>query len=311
MRWLTYRDRSGQSRAGIVVGAMAHGLEPGTSLRDVIDAGPDEWARFADRLQADPDDRSELGDVRIEAPFEPRSIRDSAGFIQHLRNVATSTGRVIDRRYTDFPPFYFANPGAVVGARDDVRMAPNTEQWDFELEIGAVIGREGWDVPVAEAEELIFGYTIFCDWSARDIQMGERDLFGPVKGKDSAKGLGPFVVTPDELEPFRSGRSFALRMRAYINEEPVSDGSWDTIDWGFGDMIAYASRGTRVRPADLMGSGTVPSGCLFEHYALDRDGFRGWLQPGDVVRLEVEQLGDIVSTVRPARPVQPLSSGYL
>jgi 2-keto-4-pentenoate hydratase/2-oxohepta-3-ene-1,7-dioic acid hydratase in catechol pathway len=310
MRWLTYRDSDGRSHTGIVVGSQAHGLAPGTTLRDVIDAGPDEWTAVADRLLQDPDHRSELDAIQIEAPFEPRSIRDSAGFIQHLRNVATSTGRVIDRRYTDFPPFYFSNPGAVVGPRGDVRMAPNTAQWDFELEIGAVIGREGWDVPVATAEELIFGYTIFCDWSARDIQMGERDLFGPVKGKDTAKGLGPFVVTPDELDPFRSRRSFALRMRAFINDEPITDGSWDTIDWGFADMIAYASRGTRVRPGDLIGSGTVPSGCLFEHYAMDRVGFRGWLQPGDVLRLEVEQLGEIVSTVRPPNPVQPLSSGY-
>jgi 2-keto-4-pentenoate hydratase/2-oxohepta-3-ene-1,7-dioic acid hydratase in catechol pathway len=310
VRWLSYLDESSTPRAGILVEDTVHGLEPGATLRDVIDGGPAHWALVAERLLDRPAHRATSAAVRIVAPFEPRSIRDSAGFIQHLRNVALSTGRVIDRRYTDFPPFYFSNPGAVVGAYEDVRMPPNTEQWDYELEIGAVIGREGRDVAVADAEELIFGYTIFCDWSARDIQMGERDLFGPVKGKDTAKGLGPFVVTPDELEPFRSGRAFRLRMQAFVNDEPVSDGSWDTIDWGFADMIAYASRGTRVRPADLMGSGTVPTGCLFEHYAMDPAGFRGWLRPGDRLRLVVEQLGEINAIVLAPRAAQPLSSGY-
>jgi 2-keto-4-pentenoate hydratase/2-oxohepta-3-ene-1,7-dioic acid hydratase in catechol pathway len=310
VRWMSYRDEAGQLRAGIVVGEDVHGLAVGTTLRDVIDGGPAHWAGVAAELGSQPEHSAPLDSVRIEAPFEPRSIRDCAGFIQHLRNVARSTGRVIDRRYTDFPPFYFTNPGAVVGAREDVRMPPNTQQWDFELEIGVVLGVEGRDVAVADAEDLIFGYTIFCDWSARDIQMGERDLLGLAKGKDTAKSLGPFVLTPDELEPLRSGRSFALRMQAFINDEPVTDGMWDTIDWGFPDMIAYASRGTRVRPTDLIGSGTVPTGCLFEHFAMDPDGFRGWLLPGDRLRLEVEQLGSVTSTVLAAHPAEPLSSGY-
>ncbi|OLT12747.1 hypothetical protein BJF78_23675 [Pseudonocardia sp. CNS-139] len=230
--------------------------------------------------------------------------------MQHLRNVSTRTGRVIDRRFTDFPPFYFSNPAAAVGARADVAMAPDTEQFDFELEVAAVIGVEGSNVAVADAESHIFGYTIFCDWSARDIQMHERDLFGPVKGKDTANGLGPFVVTADELAPFRSGRSFHLRMAAYVNDELVGEGCWDQIDWGFPDMIAYASRGTRVRPGDVIGSGTVPTGCLFEHFAMDPEGFRGWLQVGDEVRLVVEQLGEIRSRVTAPPAVQRLSTGY-
>jgi 2-keto-4-pentenoate hydratase/2-oxohepta-3-ene-1,7-dioic acid hydratase in catechol pathway len=310
VRWLSYLDPDRIRRCGVLVGGLVYGLEPGRTLTDIIAAGPAAAADTAAGLLAGPAQVSEIEAVRVELPFEPRSIRDCAGFIQHLRNVAASTGRVIDRRYTDFPPFYFSNPAAAVGPYDQVRMAPNTQRFDFELEIGAVIGTGGADIAVADAEAHIFGYTIFCDWSARDLQLNERDLFGPVKGKDSANGLGPFVVTPDELEPFRSNRSYRLDMRAYVNDELVGQGLWDTVDWGFPDMIAYASRGTRLRPGDLIGSGTVPTGCLFEHFALDPANFRGWLAPGDVVRLEVEQLGATRSTILAAHAAQPLSTGY-
>ena len=310
MRWMSYTDNNGVSRVGILTGETVRGREPGPTLLDLIDAGEQAVAAAGQALLVQADHVAPVADVHIELPFEPRSIRDCAGFIQHLRNVATRTGRVIDRRFTDFPPFYFSNHAAAVGARADVPMAPGTRQFDFELEIAAVIGRGGEDIAFADAESHIFGYTIFCDWSARDIQMTERDLFGPVKGKDTANGFGPFVVTPDELTPFRSGKSFKLEMRAYVNDELVGQGYWDEIDWGFPDMIAYASRGTRVRPGDVIGSGTVPTGCLFEHFAMDPEHFRGWLGSGDEVRLVVDQLGEIRSRVIGRGAPQPLSTGY-
>jgi 2-keto-4-pentenoate hydratase/2-oxohepta-3-ene-1,7-dioic acid hydratase in catechol pathway len=310
VRWMSYTDDNGASRTGVVVGESVHGLAPGTTLVDLLDAGAQAVADAGESLLVAADHVAPVSEVRIEVPLEPRSIRDCAGFIQHLRNCAARTGRVIDKRYTDFPPFYFSNPAAAVGARADVAMAPGTEQFDFELEIAAVIGREGSDIAVADAESHIFGYMIFCDWSARDIQMGERDLFGPVKGKDTANGFGPYVVTADELDEFRSKRSFKLAMRAYVNDELVGSGSWDDIDWGFPDMIAFASRGTRVRPGDVIGSGTVPSGCLFEHFAADPDNFRGWLKEDDEVRLVVEQLGELCSRVSRPLVAQPLSTGY-
>jgi len=310
VRWMSYTDNNGVSRVGVLTGDTVRGLEPGPTLLDLIDAGESAAAAVGEALLVRADHVAPVADVQIELPFEPRSIRDCAGFIQHLRNVATRTGRVIDRRFTDFPPFYFSNHAAAVGARADVPMAPGTRQFDFELEIAAVIGRAGADIAVADAESHIFGYTIFCDWSARDIQMTERDLFGPVKGKDTANGFGPFVVTPDELAPFRSGKSFKLEMRAYVNDELVGQGYWDEIDWGFPDMIAYASRGTRVRPGDVIGSGTVPTGCLFEHFAMDPEHFRGWLGSGDEVRLVVDQLGEIRSRVIGRGEPQPLSTGY-
>ena len=141
--------------------------------------------------------------------------------------------------------------------------------------------------------------------------MSERDLFGPVKGKDTANGFGPFVVTPDELAPFRSAKSFELEMSAYVNDELVGQGYWDEIDWGFPDMIAFASRGTRLRPADLIGSGTVPTGCLFEHFAMDPEHFRGWLgqrRRGPAGRRPARR--DPLPGRRPRRTAQPLSTGY-
>ena len=310
MRWMSYTDGDGVSRVGVLVDEQVRGLAPGRTLVDLLDAGAQVIAATGESLLAAADHVAPVSEVRIEVPLEPRSIRDCAGFVQHLRNCAARTGRVIDRRFTDFPPFYFSNPAAAVGARAEVAMAPGTEQFDFELEIAAVIGRGGSDIAVAAAESHIFGYMIFCDWSARDIQMAERDLFGPVKGKDTANGFGPFVVTADELDEFRSKKAFKLAMHAYVNDELVSSGSWDEIDWGFPDMIAFASRGTRVRPGDVIGSGTVPTGCLFEHFAADPECFRGWLKDGDEVRLVVEELGEIRSRVTKQRVAQPLSTGY-
>lgn len=310
MRWLTFDERSGTSRIGVVVGDNVHGAEPGMTMTALLSAGPDEIALFAEQLVSAPSHIAALNEVDVRLPIEPKSIRDSAGFIQHLRNVAASTGRVIDDRFSTFPPFYFTNHAAAVGPTDDVCPPEATEQLDFELEVAAIIGTGGRDIAVDDAEAHIFGYTIFCDWSARDLQMFERDLFGPVKGKDFANTLGPFIVTPEELEPFRSNNSYALKMQAFINGELVSDGMWDTIDWGFPDMVAYASRGTTLVPGDVLGSGTVPTGCLFEHFSLNREAFRGWLKPGDEVRLVVEQLGETRQTIVAPAPARRLSTGY-
>ena len=149
-----YRRATACHAAGILAGDTVRGLEPGPTLLDVIDSGQQAAAAAGAGSAGDRADHvAALDDVRIELPFEPRSIRDCAGFIQHLRNVATRTGRVIDRRFTDFPPFYFSNHAAAVGARADVTMAPGTEQFDFELEIAAVIGRGGEDIAVDRRRE--------------------------------------------------------------------------------------------------------------------------------------------------------------
>ena len=309
MRFVTYASPGGGDRVGVVVDTEIHGFEPGPTLVDLLDAGDLEPQGRA--ATASPSEVVALEGALLRAPLQPRSLRDCAGFLQHLRNVSATADMPVDERHTRFPPFYFSNPAAVVGPADDVPIAPDSTMFDYELEIAAVIGKSGSTIPLAAAEDHIAGYLLFCDWSARDLQMDEMALrLGPAKGKDTANTLGPVLVTPDELEPFRSGRAFDLRMTGRVNDELVSDGNWSTIDWGFPDMITYASRGTVLRPGDVIGSGTVETGCLFEHYCTDPEGFRGWLRPGDEVRLAVEQLGEIRHRIVDGSPAERLSSGY-
>jgi 2-keto-4-pentenoate hydratase/2-oxohepta-3-ene-1,7-dioic acid hydratase in catechol pathway len=189
-----------------------------------------------------------------------------------------------------------------------VRISPGCEQFDYELEVAAIIGRGGSDIAPDDAWSHIAGFMIFCDWSARDLQLAEMALnLGPAKGKDGANTLGPALVTVDELVDHRSGGSYALAMRGWVNDELVSEGSMDQMDWHWADIVAYASRGCDLVAGDAICSGTVPTGCLMEHYASNGpDKFRGWLHPGDVVRLEVEGLGEVRQEVHPAVPVHPL-----
>ena len=228
-----------------------------------------------------------------------------------MRNCAGPAGLTIDHRYEQIPAFYFTNPGSVHGPNDDVAIFPGSRQFDYELEVCAVIGKPGRDIPRDRAPGHIAGYAIFCDWSARDLQVSELPMgCGPAKSKDGATTLGPLLVTPDEIEPHRAGKGFALSMTAAVNGEQTSQGRWDSIDWDFADMIAYTSRGTELRPGDVIGSGTVPTGCLFEHYATHPGSFRGWLQPGDEVHLAIEQLGDIRQRVIAGPKPIPLSTGF-
>ncbi|WP_102419273.1 fumarylacetoacetate hydrolase family protein [Mycobacterium sp. 4858] len=310
MKFTTYRTGNGGDRVGIVDGSHVHAFAAGVTMIDLLEHGDlNEQGR---RLAQSPHDTIAVVDVDVRSPLQPRSIRDCAGFLQHLRNLSDAVGMPVDERHQQFPPFYFTNPNTRLGPYDDIPMAPDSTQFDFELEVAAVIGTAGSDIDPADAESHIAGYMVLCDWSARDLQVNEMPLrLGPAKGKDTANTIGPYLVTPDELEPYRSANAFDLEMTAYVNDDLVSRGRMNTIDWGFPDMIAYASRGTELRPGDVIGSGTVESGCLFEHFVLNPQGFRGWLQPGDVVRLAVEHIGELRHRIAPAPVAVPrLSSGY-
>ena len=275
----------------------------------MLDAG--DLLAAGERAKASPSETVALDGLTLRAPLQPRSIRDCTGFLQHLRNCQGAADIPVDERNEQFPAFYFSNVAAVVGPHDDVAISPGSERFDYELEVCAVIGKAGSTIAYDRAEEHIAGYMLLCDWSARDLQINEMALrLGPAKGKDGANTLGPMLVTPDEIESYRSRNAFDLGMTGYVNGELVSEGRWDTIDWGFPDMITYTSRGTHLRPGDVIGSGTVPSGCLFEHFAMRPDEFRGWLQPGDEVRLVIEQLGEIRHKVVAGVKAEPLSSGY-
>ena len=197
------------------------------------------------------------------------------------------------------PVFYFSNTASITGPDAPIRKPPETSELDYELDIAVVIGRAGGDIPVEIADDHIAGFTILNDWSARDVQRQEMKVgLGPAKGKDFATSIGPFLVTPDELEryllPDRSrGNRYDLTMTASVNDREYSRGNADEMHWTFAELIAVASRNTTLVPGDLIGSGTVGTGCITEF----AEGTYPWLQPGDVVRLEIEGLGSLENRI--------------
>ncbi|MGO8967379.1 fumarylacetoacetate hydrolase family protein [Mycobacterium sp.] len=309
MRWVTFRGDDGE-RTGVLSGDAIHVLQPGVSLLELIGRGAAELKEAGeDALRSAP--TTQLDQVTLMAPIpRPPSIRDSLCFLDHMRNcqAAMGGGRVLKDTWYRIPAFYFACPSTVLGPYDDALMAPGSAWQDFELEIAAVIGTAGKDLSVAEAEQAIIGYTIFNDWSARDLQMLEGQLaIGQAKGKDSGVTLGPYLVTPDELEPYRRDGKLSLQVTALVNDEVIGSGSTAQMDWSFAEVIAYASRGVMLTPGDVVGSGTVPTCTLVEH--LDPtapESFRGWLHDGDVVTLKVQGLGETRQIVRKSSAPQPL-----
>jgi len=311
MRWATYTSPSGGSRVGVVEDGRIYALDTKATLLELLADGAEPLQEAGRLARRGPLEDVAWDDVRVQAPLAPPSMRDSMCFHEHIRNCRLQGDVEIDARHFRFPAFYFSNPAAVIGPYDDVPISPGCEMFDFELETAAVIGKPGSNIDPRSALEHIIGYTIYCDWSARDLQMDEMQVgLGPAKGKDSATTLGPVLVTADELEPFRSGKGFALSMSADVNGEAVTRGNWSTIDWGFDDVVAYTSRGTTLRTGDVLGSGTVGRGCLFEHSRIAPDTFRGWLQAGDEVVLEVENIGQLRQRIQPSQPVHPLSPGH-
>ncbi len=313
MRWVTYGSDN-RERTGVVTGEVIYPMSPGVTLLDLIRGGPDRLRRAGeDALRSASTVR--LDEVTLKAPIpQPPSIRDFLCFLDHMRNcqAAMGGGRVLNDTWYRIPAFYFACPATVLGPYEDAPMAPGSAWQDFELEIAAVIGMEGSDFSVEDAEQAIIGYTIFNDWSARDLQQLDGQLrIGQAKGKDSGVTLGPYLVTPDELEAYRSDGKLSLNVTALVNDTVIGSGSTGTTDWSFGEVISYASRGVTLRPGDIFGSGTVPTCTLVEHLNLSApDSFPGWLHDGDVVTLKVQGLGETRQTVRatptphrlPARP---------
>ena len=208
-------------------------------------------------------------------------------------------------RWYEAPAFCFTNPYAILGPADEVPIPPGSRLFDLELEVAAVIGRAGRDIRPDDADAHIAGYTILVDWSARDLQFAEMQVrLGPTKGKDTATTLGPVLVTPDELQPWRTDTAYDLAMTVQINGKQLGQDSLSAVAFSFAEMIAYASRGTEVRPGDVLGSGTCGSGCLAELWG--RQGFDAHppLRAGDVVTVIVEQLGSLTCHI--TEGVQPI-----
>ncbi|MEH0401945.1 fumarylacetoacetate hydrolase family protein [[Kitasatospora] papulosa] len=255
-----------------------------------------------------------VSQVRLLAPLQPTSVRDFVTFEEHVEGVRRAVDGVagVPEQWYAAPTFYFTNPHAIYGPHDGVPVPPGSAVLDFELEVAAVIGREGRDLTPERARDHIVGYTVFNDWSARDLQSAEMKVgLGPCKGKDTATTLGPYLVTADELEPYRDSEGFLrLALTARINGETVGEDLLSNMSWTFEEMTAYASRGTRVVAGDVLGSGTCGNGgCLAELWGRRGEQTPPPLQPGDTVSLTVEGVGTLTNTVVSGAEPLPLPAG--
>ncbi|MSR31523.1 MAG: fumarylacetoacetate hydrolase family protein [Gemmataceae bacterium] len=227
---------------------------------------------------------------------DPRTLRDFYAFEQHVKTCRANRGLPMPPEWYQAPVFYFSNPTTLKGHNQPVRRPRNTQELDFELEIAAVIGKEVVNVSGQAAEDAIFGYTIFNDLSARDIQRQEMKCgLGPAKGKDFASVLGPVVVTCEHLAPRRlaPGR-YDLSMKARKNGVEISRGNMKEIHFDFTRLVERACADAPLFPGDILGSGTVGTGCILE---LGPEKTGGWLQPGDVLELEIERIGVLRTSI--------------
>jgi fumarylacetoacetate (FAA) hydrolase len=252
------------------------------------------------------DDRRAMPVSSVEllspVPF-PSSCRDGYAFRQHV--AAARRNRNVDMipEFDQYPIFYFTNHHSISGPGEVLCMPDHFQKLDFELEVAVVIGKHGRNIKAEEADQYIAGLMIMNDFSARTLQREEMLLnLGPAKGKDFATAVGPWLVTPDELEPFvvpakpgHTGKNWNLRMQCRVNGTQVSDGNLADMDWTFAEIIERASYGVNLNPGDIIGSGTVGTGCFLE---LNGTGKRNdpayqeqWLHEGDKIELEVDGLG--------------------
>jgi fumarylacetoacetate (FAA) hydrolase len=274
----SFRSSEGAELVGELEGERVHALDA---------------ARMVDWLAGDGRERTgeihALGDLRPLAPVpEPPSVRDFYAFEGHVAAGARLRGKEIAPHWYEAPAFYFSNPAAILGPGEPLRRPDATRLLDFELEIAAVIG----------ADSEIAGFTLMNDWSARDVQAGEVTVgLGPAKAKDFGTSLGPWLVTPDEL-PYEDGR---LRVDARVTVNGVELSSTTAADQHFGwpEIVAHAARDTRLRPGDVLGSGTLTGGCLLElgPVAGGEGAEPRWIEPGDVVALEADGLGRLENPV--------------
>jgi 2-keto-4-pentenoate hydratase/2-oxohepta-3-ene-1,7-dioic acid hydratase in catechol pathway len=309
MRWATFRqNESSEDRVGLVVEDRIHALEAGVRLIDLLGDDGERLARAGERARSDPAGVVAVGDVRLRPPVpQPPSIRDFYAFEQHVKAGRERRGLEMDPVWYQIPVFYFTNPHVTTGDGDAVAVPPGCEALDFELEMAAVVGRDASDLSPEEAEKVITGYMVMNDWSARDIQMQEVSVgLGPAKGKDFATSIGPWMVTADELAPFRKDLAFDIAMTATVNGKEYSRAKASEIYWSFEEMVSYASRGSQVRAGDIIGSGTCGTGCLAElGLRYGRDTYP-WLKPGDEVVLAIEHIGTLRNRVVEGLPLRPL-----
>ncbi len=249
--------------------------------------------------------------VKMLAPVpEPASCRDGYAFRQHVAAARRNRGVEMIPEFDEYPIFYFTNHNAIQGPGDIYCMPDHFRQLDFELEAAVVIGKRGRNVKAKDADQYIAGYMIMNDVSARLLQIEEMKLnLGPAKGKDFSTVIGPYMVTPDELMPFKvqaknghQGNNYNLSMKCWVNGIQVSEGNMEDMDWTFAEIIERCAYGADIFPGDVIGSGTVGTGCFLELNGTgklsDPNYPVQWLQEGDVVEMSIDGLGCLQNTIK-------------
>jgi fumarylacetoacetate (FAA) hydrolase len=252
-----------------------------------------------------------VNQLKLLAPVpKPTSCRDGYAFRQHVATARRNRGVEMIPEFDQFPVFYFTNHNAVFGEGDVFVETDHLQKLDFELECAVVIGKQGMNISAKNADDYIAGYTIMNDFSARALQMEEMKLnLGPAKGKDFSTTIGPYLVTTDELEQYKnnsaSGSKYNLEMKAFHNGKQVSSGNLKDMNWTFAEIIERASYGVELLPGDIIGSGTVGTGCYLElngTWALEakqkgEEFSPVWLKDGDTIELEIQGLGKLKNII--------------
>ena len=316
-------ELEGTDKLGILV---AHNVYPlflinpalPQNMADFLNAGEEamEIAKtYAGHIKADPGKFTSypFHSQKILAPVpHPTSCRDGYAFRQHVAAARRNRGVPMIPEFDQYPIFYFTNHNSIIGPGELELMPDHFNKLDFELESAIVIGKRGRNIKASEADAYIAGFMVMNDWSSRTLQMEEMLLnLGPAKGKDFATAIGPYLVTPDELEPYRTpakpghtGNSYRMAMKAFVNGVQVSDGNTADMDWTFAEIIERASYGVEIYPGDVIGSGTVGTGCFLELNGTgllnDKDYKTQWIQAGDKVVMEIEHLGKLENTIKKA-----------
>ncbi|MEO0310749.1 MAG: hypothetical protein RIQ89_406 [Bacteroidota bacterium] len=252
-----------------------------------------------------------LESIHLLAPVpEPTSCRDGYAFRQHVAAARRNRKVEMITEFDHYPIFYFTNHNAIQGPGEIWCMPDHFNKLDFELEAAVVIGKKGKNIKAHQADEYIAGYMIMNDMSARTLQMEEMLLnLGPAKGKDFSTVIGPWLVTPDEIEhlkispkPQHEGNSYSLSMSCSVNGIKVSEGNMGDMDWTFAEIIERCAYGVDILPGDVIGSGTVGTGCFLELNGtglLHNPNYKPqWLKEGDVVEMEITGLGKLSNTIK-------------
>ncbi len=320
MKLVTYRNNNSEQVAFYIDGNLYNLNDADARLPQTLMQMLEDWEQLS-AIAKEAEQKIKNGKLAISsrsfveaeilAPLpRPTSCRDGYAFRQHV--AAARRNRKIDMiaEFDQYPIFYFTNHNAIQGPGAIDCMPDHFEKLDFELEAAVILGKKGRNIKAEEAGHYIAGYCIMNDMSARRLQMEEMLLnLGPAKGKDFSTVIGPWMVTPDELEPFRipakeghTGANYNLKMTCKVNGIQVSEGNMGDMDWTFAEIIERCAYGVDIYPGDVIGSGTVGTGCFLE---LNGTGLLNnpdyqvqWLQPGDVVEMEIDGMGKLSNTIR-------------